>query len=117
MERHAVVDFETRSECSLPDSGTYRYALDPTTEILCLAYALPDWPDDRVALWHPTLPGAGLVEDGETLVPLLEWIAAGGMLEAHNAMFERAIWANVMVPRYRVASIPSSQWICSAAKA
>lgn len=59
----------------------------------------------------------GLYEDGETLVPLLEWVAAGGAVEAHNAMFERAVWNHVFVPQYHVTPVKDSQWRCSAAKA
>src|SRR5262245_25081197 len=35
-------DFETRSVASLEQAGAWRYAADPTTEILCVSYAIDD---------------------------------------------------------------------------
>jgi len=36
------IDIETYSDASLPDVGVYRYADDPSFEILLLAYAFGD---------------------------------------------------------------------------
>jgi hypothetical protein len=33
-------DFETRSVASLEQAGAWRYAVDPTTEILCTGYTI-----------------------------------------------------------------------------
>ena len=49
----ATIDFETRSACSIKDCGSWRYSLDPTTEVMCLAFRLPHWEEGRTALWHP----------------------------------------------------------------
>ena len=35
-------DFELRSAANLKNTGSWRYAADPTTEILCLCYAIED---------------------------------------------------------------------------
>ena len=48
---------------------------------------------------------------------LFDWIAKGGLVEAHNAFFERMIWKNVMVARHGWPEVPHKQWRCSAAKA
>jgi hypothetical protein len=38
------IDFETRSTLRLDRVSTQRYAADPTTEVLCAAYAVDDGP-------------------------------------------------------------------------
>lgn len=116
---HATIDFETKSECSLKTAGTYRYALDPTTDILCLAFRLPSWHPDRTGLWHPAFPTLGIPAAAidDDVWELFDWIHHGGLVEAHNAFFERCIWAKVQVPRYGWPEIAPHQWRCSAAKA
>lgn len=123
---NATVDFETYSEAGLYWNGsryvsmhgsTKRedkglagvgvavYAEHPTTEVLTLSYKLPTGQRGR---WKP----------GEPLPQaLFDWIAAGGLVEAHNVMFERMIWERVCVPRYGFPPMPAHQWRCSMAKA
>lgn len=114
----ATIDFETRSACSIKDCGSWRYSLDPTTEVMCLAFRLPYWEHGRTALWHPAFPQFGIPEaDCPELQELYQWIASGKLVEAHNAWFERGIWTNIMVPRYGWPAIGHRQWRCSAAKA
>lgn len=119
----ATIDFETRSECDLKESGSWRYSLDPTTEILCLSWRLPHWPSSFATLWHPEFPHLGIrdaFEEDENLAQyaseLWDWIAAGGLVEAHNAWFERGIWTNILAPRFGWPLIDHRQWRCSAAK-
>lgn len=118
-ESVATIDFESRSECSLRNSGSWKYSLDPSTEILCLAFRLPYWAKGRTGLWHPAFPNPGIKEGGSIsdLGALLEWIDAEEPIEAHNAFFERGIWTNILAPKYGWPTIISSQWRCSAAKA
>lgn len=114
----ATIDFETRSACSIKDCGSWRYSLDPTTEVMCLAFRLPHWEHGRTALWHPAFPHLNIPEARcPELVELFNWIAAGKLVEAHNAWFERGIWTNIMAPRYGWIKIAHEQWRCSAAKA
>ena len=42
-------DYETRSRVDLRKVGAHRYAADPSTEVLCVAYAVDDGP---VQLWR-----------------------------------------------------------------
>lgn len=115
----ATIDFESRSLCSLRKCGSWRYSLDPSTEVLCLAYHLPHWDEDRTGLWHPGFPHLG-IEEGEDFNDLYElfmWLKDGEPVEAHNAWFERGIWTNIMVPRFGWQRIQHEQWRCSAAKA
>ena len=37
-------DYETRSNANLPKVGVDKYATDPSTEVLCAAYAVDDGP-------------------------------------------------------------------------
>jgi len=83
-------DIETRSAVNLRDCGAYVYAIDPTTEPLCLFYAIDD-ADPQ--LWLPTDP----------VPPVFAEIAADPspwQMVAHNYDFERGILENVLVPRY-----------------
>jgi DNA polymerase len=80
-----VVDFETRSYKNVKHVGAWRYAEDPTTEILCLGYKRKG--SDTKGLWVPELPFPQ---------ELLDHIEAGGTFEAHNAQFERAIWIHIL---------------------
>ncbi len=114
----ATVDFETRSACNLRSSGTWRYSIDPTTQILCLAFRLPHWEPERVDLWHPAFPTLDLPEtDYQGIPEFLDWIADGGLVEAHGVWFEYCVWNNILIPRYDWPKIRLEQWRCSAAKA
>lgn len=100
----ATIDFETRSSIDLKKVGAYRYALHWDTQVLCLGYELPNQP---VKLWHPGLP---LPYD------LFFWIEDGGLVEAHNAEFEWAIW-NYVQTRQGWPALNWKQLTCSAAQA
>lgn len=114
----ATLDFETRSACSIKDCGSWRYSLDPTTEVMCLVFRLPHWEPGRTALWHPAFPQFNLPEAKcPEKAELMEWVLSGQLVEAHNAWFERGIWTNIMVPRHDWFPIRHEQWRCSAAKA
>ena len=47
------MDFETYSECDIRKAGAYAYANHPTTEVLCLAWAVNE---DDPELWTPDQP-------------------------------------------------------------
>ena len=101
------VDYETRSRLDLRKVGAYKYAMDPSTDILCMAYAFDDEP---VQLWDAQRDPLGFP------LRVLEYIAAGGMLHAWNAAFERLITRHVL-PRYVVLTVPDRQWRCTMAEA
>jgi hypothetical protein len=48
-----AIDFETYSEANLKQTGLSRYAMDPTTEILCMSYSIDG---GRVKSWRPDKP-------------------------------------------------------------
>ena len=107
-----TIDFETRSAQSI-DVGAWLYAQHPTTEVLCLAYRLPD---GTRGLWRPAFPHLGIVGDPAP-ADLLGAIADGLLVEAHNRFFEYCIWRFIMGPRYSWPAVGHGQWRCSAAKA
>ena len=103
MPSKVAIDFETRSQANLKQIGAYLYARHTSTEILCLAYGFEGSP---VKLWHPGLPPPD---------DLLRHVVRGGLVEAHNSFFERAIW--YYKTPWDWPPIDPSQWRCSAAKA
>ncbi len=82
-----LVDFETRSYLNVKHVGAWRYAEDPTTEILCLGYKFSN--GKRNPIWVPGLPFPQ---------EIIDHILAGGFFEAHNVQFERAIWKFKLKP-------------------
>lgn len=85
----AHLDFETQSTTNLLTQGMYRYAEDPNTSPLGFRY--------RIGLSGPIGEWRPFWRDP---VDLLDHVANGGMVTAHNAAFERAIWNRVIRPRY-----------------
>ncbi len=122
------LDFETRSEAELKAVGTYRYARDGSTDILCMCWT---WDDELdVGLWHPGFRDFAFSQEQKVAdrtqedIPatpfpeeLAERILLGEEIEAHNAFFERNIWDAIMVPRYGFPVVEFEQWRCSAAMA
>ena len=99
------LDYETRSVCPLPIEGVYRYARHPSTDITCAAWAIDD---GAIGLW---VPGDPLPEE------LIEHVAAGGLVRAWNAAFERLIWWHVAQVRHGWPAITLEQFVCTAAQA
>lgn len=89
----------------LPVVGTPAYAEHPSTEVLCLYYNLKDGRGRRG--WMPGTPNPQ---------PLLDYILAGGILEAWNVTFEFWIWNMVCVRRYGWPPLPLEQCRCAMAK-
>lgn len=84
--------------------GSRKYAEHPTAEILTASYRLPNGSKKRWKQGDP-LP-----------FDLFHHIAMGGLVEAHNAMFERNIWTFVGQRKYGFPPVPPRQWRCSMAK-
>ncbi len=102
------LDFETRSPTDLKRTGVYRYVEDPHTAIWLFAYRFRHGP---ILQWRP----------GQSAPDrLLEHIAAGGWVKAHNAAFERIVW-NVVLRRTpgceRWPRLTIQQMDCSMARA
>ena len=132
MARDCHVDVETFSYAQpLNKLGTYRYAEDPSTEILCLMYAFGDEP---VNAWIPidipkdlrlqfsrwlqqTQPGA-LLRVGPKCPQRIRWHAdRGGRFWAHNAMFERTVLNGPAGRRIHFPRTKRNQWHCTMVQA
>ena len=90
-------DFETRSRCNLPERGVYNYAMDLSTEVLCMSYAFDD---EEVRTWLPSEPFPQAVANHK------------GQVRAHNAAFERLIFWYVLQVNFKL-----EQFYCTAAQA
>jgi hypothetical protein len=103
-ERQHVLhrDYETRSTVSLKAVGAHRYAADPRTEVICVAYAVDHGP---VQLCNPREPEPPeFVEAARNP----SWIVA-----AHNDAFESAVEQYILRPRYNWSIIPSERHRCT----
>jgi DNA polymerase len=96
-------DIETRSAVSLREAGAHVYAIDPTTQVLCLVFVIDN---EELQLWLPTDPP-----------PTVFLEAAANPSEyslvAHNYEFERAILENILVPRHGFRPIELESQHCS----
>src|SRR5215467_9618590 len=99
-------DFETRSTLDLSRVGAHRYAADPTTEILCVGYAIDD---GSIEIWTPGQP---VPEEFIEAAKNPDWLVV-----AHNDGFESAIEEHVLNPRPSWPLIPLAQHRCTMAMA
>ncbi len=99
------LDIETRSQVDLKRTGVYVYAEDASTDVWCACYAVDDGP---VQVWTPgQAPPADVVQA----------VKKNWELFAHNANFERTLWAAVLGPRYGWPVPALEQWHCTMAMA
>ena len=101
-----TLDFETRSKSNLKKIGLVKYSLDPSTEILCLAFK-KNGNVTRVYNFEPNLYFSQLISD----------IERGCELHAHNAAFEYYIWNNIGALRCGWPRLNLAQMRCSMARA
>jgi len=99
------LDYETRSRCDLRTRGSYNYAQDPSTEIICMAYAFDD---EDVVLWTPNQPFSKRIA---------QHFFTQDQIRAHNAGFDRLITEFVLCQDFKVPTPVLSQWYCTAAQA
>jgi DNA polymerase bacteriophage-type len=99
------LDYETRSRCDLRSRGSYNYAQDPSTQIICMAYAFDD---EDVALWTP---------DQKFPKRVAQHFFSDEQIRAHNAGFDRLITEFVLCQDYKVPTPLLTQWYCTAAQA
>ena len=99
------IDFETRSAADLKAVGTYEYAADPTTDVVCMAWAIGD---GEVNVWTP----------GQPFPPQLNTaIDEGVKVSGWNVAFERTIWNSVCIAKYDWPIVLYRQWECTMARA
>lgn len=95
MKSVLSLDFETASTADLRKTGADRYARDPSTRVLCLAWAFDDGP---VSVWK-------IGDNPATLMPVVSHIWNGGRVRAWNAQFEYLIWNHCFINVLRVAGL------------
>jgi len=100
------IDFETYSECDIKTAGGYNYAAHPSTEVICMAWAIDD---EDPQLW---VPGQAFPEE------LIEAVNADDLsLWAWNAAFERAVWHHQFMARRFPVNFHPEVWNDTAALA
>ena len=88
---------------NLRECGAHVYAINPTTEVLCLVYAIDDG-DPQLWLKADPTPAIFL----EIAANPKDW-----QLIAHNYEFERAILKNILIPRHGFQPIPLEAQHCT----
>ena len=99
-------DYETRSQAIIKTVGTYKYATDSFTTVLCTAFAIDDAP---VQLWTPGNPVPAEFIEAATNPA---WVVC-----AHGAHFEDAIEHHVLHPRFGWPVFPAEKQRCTQAMA
>lgn len=101
------IDLETRSRVDLKACGSYVYAEDESTEILCIGWGYWDLPTATkrtgVAISFRSLPDY-----------VVDYIKnSNGLVAAFNANFDRVVWEALAPDEYQ---IPLNRWYCVAAQ-
>lgn len=110
------IDFETRSRADLTEVGTFRYAKDPSTEVLCVSIRKDKGP---VLVWIPaefeTCCDAfgDVISDPGAKELLTEAMLSDEPLNAFNVLFEIAITEHVLCRRYGFPVPDRSRWRCT----
>lgn len=96
------IDFETASAADLKTVGAWAYSLHPSTRVWC---AVIGWMDgiDRYHSFRWNYSKSGRNDPPKDL---LELLLTDPTMLAHNCAFEKAIWQNVLTPRYGWPAMP-----------
>tara|TARA_R110000787_G_scaffold14333_2_gene44224 strand:+ start:6701 stop:8725 length:2025 start_codon:yes stop_codon:yes gene_type:complete len=100
-----IVDFETRSRVDLLTAGSYLYAQDGSTQVICCSFMFSDPEDEREWLIYGNMPH-------ELCSVVAEHVKNGGLVAAANAAFDQAIWEYVAVGDNDYPEVPEDQWYC-----
>ena len=100
-------DIETRSTLDLADVGAWRYAADPTTEVLCVAYAVDDGP---VNIWTPGQADTRRIQDCGRLIRI-------GSLSPTIPILSEPSKTRLLHSRYGWPLVPLAQHRCTLAAA
>lgn len=101
---HLHLDFETFSEADLKKVGAYRYAFDPSTEILCAAMAMGD---EEPKVWRAGVNDDYLCQHFDALCN------PDVLIYAHNAMFEIAVSLALMEKTFGIPCPALSRFRCT----
>lgn len=107
LNRFRAPDGFPKGKTGIQSIGAARYAEDPTTEILSLAYDLKD--GSGPILWVPGMAPP---------THLFDYLAQdGALIEAFNVLFEFWIWQYVAHDRMGWPELPLDKLRCAKAKA
>jgi len=96
-----LLDFETQSKLHISNPG---YTSDESTKAICMS-------------WGPKGGKGKLWWNGEPCPQeLADHFAAGGLVGASNAKFDREIWDYVCVEDHDFPEVPLKQWYCTQAQ-
>lgn len=100
--RRCFIDLETYSAADLSEVGVYRYAEDPSFEVLLIAYSIDDGPVNVIDCTRIT-------DGDEEYDALCGWLTDPGVIKyAHNANFER-----VCLTQWTGNEMDPAQWRCT----
>lgn len=116
----AHIDFESFSELDIRKVGTSRMAEHPSTEILCMAWAIGD---EEPKCWIPrdafeTLAGLKMLNGQwhhHEPAELFHHFLGDGLVYAWNVEMEIPHWRKIMVKRHGWPAIPDTRWRDTAA--
>jgi len=110
------IDIETRSACDLKKTGSFRYAEDPSTSIMCAAIARGD---EKPLLWVNPLycfDDMSVCQSSPGVAELLREVSSGdGVLVAHNVYFELSLLNARMQKDMGLPPPDYRRWRCTAA--
>jgi DNA polymerase bacteriophage-type len=111
------LDFETRSEIELTETGSALYADHSSTDILCLGYSTEIKNHGHVT--SSVADKDSIISNTSHHRDCLTYLAKDSnvIFVAHNALFEERIWHSIMHKRYGYPDIPTHRWQCTMAKA
>lgn len=111
MPQHLHLDYETFSEADLKKVGSYRYAFDPSTEILCAAMALGD---EEPVVWKGEILIDWATTEGSKMADCFAALMDPSVLiYAHNAMFEMAICQALLQKTWGIHCPALSRFRCT----
>lgn len=110
------IDYETKSRSDLNEVGAFRYAKDPSTEVLCVSVCKDDGP---VLVWIPPEfetrcdVFGDVVSDPGAKELLLEVMSSDEPMSAFNVMFEISITENVLCRLHGFPVPKRNRWRCT----
>ena len=74
---YCLLDYETYSEADIEAVGGYEYSMHPSTEILCLSFAVvtkKNLLSAKVKTWLPNVESSGLTDFINALTSVSRWL-------------------------------------------
>lgn len=102
MTKILCVDIETCSAASIRN-GNAAYSEHESTRVWCVSFGIASTKHEKPTVYTWT-PGQQLPKK------IAQYIERGGLLLAHNAGFEMAIWRNILAPKFGWPLPKIEQW-------